>query len=158
MALSILSLIPRGFAVQLCATVLAFALGCAPDGPSATVRRADGSTVQLALEVMHTPASRERGMMYRSSLEDDHGMLFVFPEEVEHSFWMKNTLIPLDMLFIGKDGSIVGIQPDAAPLTTSPRSVGKPSLYVLEVNGGWAARNGVRAGDRIELRGIPAAS
>jgi uncharacterized membrane protein (UPF0127 family) len=157
MALSILSLIPRMSLVQPCAVVLAFMLGCASDGPTATVHTADGSTVRMALEVMDTPATRERGMMYRTSLAEDHGMLFVFPDEVEHAFWMKNTLIPLDMVFIAGDGRIVGIQADASPLTTASRSVGKPSRYVLEVNGGWAARHGIRAGDRIELHGVPGA-
>ena len=93
--------------------------------------------------------------MYRSSMPEDHGMLFIFPDEVERSFWMKNTLIPLDMLFIASDGRIVGISADATPLTTAARSVGQPSRYVLETNGGWAARHGVRAGDRVELRGVP---
>jgi uncharacterized membrane protein (UPF0127 family) len=158
MALSILSLIPRGCVVQLCAIVLACTLGCAADGPRATVHRADGSTLAIALEVMDTPAARERGMMYRTSLADDHGMLFVFPEEVEHAFWMKNTLIPLDMLFIASDGRIVGIHPEAVPLSTKSVSVGKPSRYVLEVNGGWAARHKVQAGDRIELHGVTGTS
>jgi uncharacterized membrane protein (UPF0127 family) len=119
------------------------------------VHRADGSTVRVALEVMNTPAARERGMMYRPALAEDHGMLFVFPEEVEHPFWMKNTLVPLDMLFIAGDGRIVGIHADAVPLSTASLSVGQPSTYVLEVNGGWAARHGVRAGDRIEFRNVP---
>jgi uncharacterized protein len=154
MTLSILSLIPRGFVLQPCAIVLAFALGCAADGPTATVHRADGSTVRLALEVVDTPATRERGMMYRTSLAEDHGMLFVFPEEIVQRFWMKNTLIPLDMLFIAADGRIVGIEADTVPLSTAMRSVGRPSTYVLEVNGGWAARHNVRAGDRIELHGV----
>jgi uncharacterized protein len=158
MALSILSLIPRGSVLQPCAIVLAFALGCAADGPSATIHRADGSTVSVALEVMNTPAGRERGMMYRTSNPEDHGMLFVFPEETVHPFWMKNTLISLDMLFIAADGRIVGIHPDAVPLSTHSLSVGKPSLYVLEVNGGWAARNNVREGDRIEFHAVPGAS
>lgn len=109
----------------------------------------------VALEVMNTPPARERGMMYRTSLGEDHGMLFVFPEEVEHAFWMKNTLIPLDMLFIARDGRIVGVHPEAVPLSTASVSVGKPSLYVLEMNGGWAARHGVRTGDRLELHGVP---
>jgi len=111
----------------------------------------------VGLEVVDTPAGRERGLMYRSSMPEDHGMLFIFPDEVERSFWMKNTLIPLDMLFIASDGRIVGIAADATPLTTTARSVGQPSRYVLETNGGWAARHGVRAGDRVELRGVPGA-
>jgi len=141
--------------VQLCAIVLAFSLGCAADGPTATVHRRDGSAVRVALEVVDTPSTLERGLMYRTTLAEDHGMLFVFPEEVEHPFWMKNTLIPLDMLFISADRRIVGIHADAVPLSTALLSVGRPSTYVLEVNGGWAARHNVRTGDRIEFRGVP---
>ena len=96
--------------------------------------------------------------MYRTSLPEDGGMLFVFPEQSKQSFWMKNTLIPLDMLFIDGDGRIVGIHPDAVPLSEAPISVGKPSTYVLEVNGGWAARHGVHPGDTVELRGVPGPS
>ena len=130
-------------------------LACAPDQPSAIVHRADGATVRVALEVADTPAARERGLMYRSSMAEDRGMLFVFPDEVEHSVWMRNTLIPLDMLFIAGDGRIVGIHPNAVPLSTAHASVGRPSRYVLETNGGWAARHGVRAGDRVEFRAVP---
>lgn len=140
--------------MQLCAIVLASTLGCAADGPRATVHRADGSTVTVALEVMATPSARERGMMYRTALAEDRGMLFVFPDEIERAFWMKNTLIPLDMLFIARDGRIVGIYPEAVPLSMAPMSVGKPSRFVLEVNGGWSARHNVRAGDRVELHGV----
>ena len=107
---------------------------------------------------MNTPEGRERGMMYRTSNPEDHGMLFVFPEETEHPFWMKNTLISLDMLFVAADGRIVGIHPDAVPLSTNSLTVGKPSMYVLEVNGGWAARHNVRPGDRMEFHAVPGAS
>jgi uncharacterized membrane protein (UPF0127 family) len=89
--------------------------------------------------------------MYRSELADGHGMLFVFPEESDHRFWMKNTLIPLDMIFIGADGTIVGIHRDATPLSTAPVGVGRPSRYVLEVPGGWTGRTGVAPGQRVEL-------
>jgi len=158
--LSILSLIPRKFVVQLCATVLTivltFALACGRDGPTAVVHGTQGAPVSVQLEVANTPADRERGLMYRRSLPEDGGMLFIFPEETDQSFWMKNTLISLDMLFIARDGRIVGIHPDAVPLSTAPISVGAPSRYVLEMNGGWAARHGVRPGDQVEFRGLPA--
>jgi uncharacterized membrane protein (UPF0127 family) len=135
--------------------LLALALACARDGPVAVVHRADATTASVQLEVASTPAAMERGLMYRTSLPDDAGMLFVFPQDDDHSFWMKNTLIPLDMLFIARDGRIVGIHPNAVPLSTAQISVGTPSAFVLEVNGGWAARHGVRTGDRLEVRGVP---
>ena len=94
--------------------------------------------------------------MYRTSLADGHGMLFVFAEDSDHQFWMKNTLIPLDMLFIATDGRIVGIEREATPLTTTPRGVGAPSRFVLEVPGGYAARRGIAPGDRVEFHRLPA--
>jgi uncharacterized protein len=158
MALSILSLIPRKCVVQPCAIVLALLLGCVQGDPAAIVHGAQGASTSVRLEIANTSASRERGLMYRTSLPEDGGMLFVFPEQSQQSFWMKNTLIPLDMLFIDSDGRIVGIHPDAVPLSEAPISVGKPSTYVLEVNGGWAARHGVHPGDTVELRGVPGPS
>ena len=140
------------------AIVLALLLACSQGDPAAIVHSAQGASTSVRLEIANTSASRERGLMYRTSLPEDGGMLFVFPEQSEQSFWMKNTLIPLDMLFIDRDGHIVGIHPDAVPLSEAPISVGKPSTYVLEVNGGWAARHGVRPGDTVELRGVPGPS
>jgi len=111
---------------------------------------------EVSLEVAATPAERERGLMYRSSLAEGRGMLFVFDEDGNHGFWMKNTLIPLDMLFIARDGTVVGVHANATPLSTANISVGKSSRYVLEVPGGWAARHGIAAGARVELRGVHA--
>jgi uncharacterized membrane protein (UPF0127 family) len=70
------------------------------------------------------------------------------------TFWMKNTLIPLDMIFIGSDYAIVGVVENAQPLTLIARSVGEPSQYVLEIGGGLSARLGIRAGQHVELRGV----
>ena len=143
--------------MQTRATLLALLLfgACRPAGPTAIVHGAKGD-VQVGLEVAATDPAREQGLMYRNALPDDRGMLFVFETEVEHQFWMKNTLIPLDMLFIAADGQIAGIHADATPLSLASITVGKPSLWVLEVRGGWAARHGVAAGDRVELRDAPA--
>ena len=132
---------------------LALAVACGQSAPSAHVETAGGA-VEVALEVAATPAARERGLMYRSALADGRGMLFVFDQDDDHGFWMKDTLIPLDMVFIAADRRIVGIHPDATPLSTTPISVGKPSRWVLEVPGGWAARHGVARGDRVEFRGL----
>ncbi len=134
--------------------LLAVSVACGPDGPVAAVRTTRGDTVQVALEVARTPAEQQRGLMYRNALADGHGMLFVFDTDVDHQFWMKNTLIPLDMLFIAHDGRIVGIHPEATPLSTVQIGVGAPSRYVLEVPGGWAKRHGVATGDRVDLRGV----
>ena len=134
------------------AAALALA-GCRDRGPVAVIR-GPGGAVEVSLEVAATPAERERGLMYRTSLADGRGMLFVFDEDRNHSFWMKNTLIPLDMLFIARDGTVVGIHANATPQSTADIAVGMPSRYVLEVPGGWAARHGISAGARVEFRRV----
>jgi uncharacterized membrane protein (UPF0127 family) len=136
------------------AVALTLAAGCGPTEPSAVIATA-GGPVEVTVEVAATDPVRARGLMYRTSLADGHGMLFVFPTETDHAFWMKNTFIPLDLLFIGGDGRIVGIHADARPQSTAQISVGRPSRWVLEVPGGFAARRGIRTGDRVELRGVP---
>jgi uncharacterized membrane protein (UPF0127 family) len=129
---------------------LALLVACASSGPVATVHTARGP-IQVSLEVAADDPTRTRGLMYRDRLADGHGMLFVFDDVTDHSFWMKNTVIPLDMIFIGTDRSIVGIHPNATPLSLAPISVGRPSKWVLEVAGGYAGRAGMAAGDRVDL-------
>jgi hypothetical protein len=92
--------------------------------------------------------------MYRTALPEGRGMLFVFDRDADHGFWMKNTLIPLDMLFIAADGRLVGIHANATPLSTAQITAGAPSRFVLEVPGGFAARHGVATGDRVEFAGV----
>jgi uncharacterized membrane protein (UPF0127 family) len=127
-----------------------------PPLPAARVILTDayGGRHAVDVEVAATPEMRERGLMWRKELADGKGMLFVFPMEEEHSFWMRNTLIPLDMIFIDGKGAIVGIVQNAPPRTLVSRSVGAPSKYVLEVPGGWSARVGLQAGSRAELQGL----
>lgn len=101
---------------------------------------------KVTVEVVASPRAVERGLMYRTHLPVDEGMLFLMGEEDIQSFWMRNTLIPLDMLFIDKNFKVVGIVENAEPRTETSRTVGIPSTYVLEVNGGWCARNGIATG------------
>jgi hypothetical protein len=115
-----------------------------------------GKTLVVKVELADTPEKRERGLMFRKELPDGQGMLFLFDEEGEHSFWMKDTLIPLDLIFVDSTGKVTGIVARARPLTLEPRS-GGTSRMVLEVPGGWAAANGVRVGDRMRVEGLPAA-
>jgi len=109
-------------------------------------------------EVVQSPAAVQRGLMYRTHLPPDEGMLFLLGYENDHTFWMHNTLIPLDMIFIGKDMKVVGVVANAEPRTDKTRSVGKPSLYVLEVNGGWAAAHHVAAGTPARFEGAEEAA
>ena len=110
--------------------------------------------VAVNVEVVATEAKIERGLMYRRHLALDAGMLFFMGREKDHSFWMRNTLIPLDMIFITKDMTIAGIVENAEPQTEVLRKVGKPSLYVLEVNGGWTKSSGVFPGARVRFENV----
>jgi len=114
-----------------------------------------GARLPVTVELARNDEERARGLMYRRELPPEAGMLFLFSETQPRSFWMKNTLLPLDMLFIDDGGRVAGLIERAEPLTTSPRDPGVPSRYVLEVNGGWAARHGVRPGDRVEFENVP---
>jgi uncharacterized membrane protein (UPF0127 family) len=126
-----------------------------PPLPHARVMVPDayGGMHAVDVEVAATPASRERGLMWRNALAEGKGMLFIEPHELVQNFWMRNTLIPLDLFFIDKGLRIVGIVENAEPKTLTGRGVPYPSMYVLEVPGGWAARIGAHAGARVELQG-----
>lgn len=125
----------------------------APAAQSATEPLAvvgKGGRHAFNVEVMRDDAGRARGLMYRRSMAPDHGMLFDFERPLPVNMWMKNTYIPLDMVFIRSDGSIARIAPDTEPLSTRIVSSGEPVLAVLELNAGTAAKLGMRAGDRVE--------
>jgi uncharacterized protein len=114
---------------------------------------ASGGEHPVEVEIATSRNAQTRGLMWRRFLPEGQGMLFVFPDVRARAFWMKNTLIPLDMIFLDSEAIVVGIVSQAAPLTLSPRGPEKPSQYVLEVPGGWAASRGIRIGRpaRLEL-------
>jgi uncharacterized membrane protein (UPF0127 family) len=126
--------------------------------PTVEVRPRHGPPVVVVVEVADDDAERARGLMFRRDLAPDTGMLFVFPDEAVRTFWMRNTPLPLDMLFIGTDGRLRGCVERAEPFTDAPRSVPAPARYVLEVNAGFCARHALAAGDRIVLRDVPGLS
>jgi uncharacterized membrane protein (UPF0127 family) len=132
-------------------------IACAGDTPTATIQTKAGPVV-VDLEVADTPEKTQRGLMYRTELADGDGMLFIFAADADHSFWMKNTYISLDLIFIAytgpTSGRIAGIHADAKTLSTAPIRVGTPSRWVLEVPAGWCARSGVAVGDTVELAGV----
>jgi uncharacterized membrane protein (UPF0127 family) len=113
---------------------------------------AERAAVRVELAV--TPGQREFGLMYREHLDEDAGMLFIFPAVDQLRFWMKHTEIPLDMIFADPAGVIVGIVANATPYSEKPVGPDAPALYVLEVNGGFCARHGVRAGDKMNFVGF----
>jgi uncharacterized membrane protein (UPF0127 family) len=106
-------------------------------------------THHFSVEVAVTPQQRGQGLMFRERLPAESGMLFVYPAEQMISMWMKNTLIPLDMLFIAEDGRIIHIAERAIPGSTATISSGQPARAVLELNGGTAARLDIAPGDRV---------
>jgi uncharacterized membrane protein (UPF0127 family) len=164
------SLLPRR-AVWLCGAIemlVIFALGivigsCHSDfsdsqdssaheveGPAVEIMSSEGP-VLVRVEVPGTAAQKERGLMYREHLEDDAGMLFISDYERVQRFWMKNTFIPLDLIFIGTDMEIKGIIEKAMPESLEILSIRTPVKYVLEVNGGFCKRHGVMKGQRVRL-------
>ena len=108
----------------------------------------------VSVEIVSTEAAIERGLMYRQHLPPDDGMLFLMRENRIWSFWMRNTLIPLDIIFITKDMTIAGIAENAEPRTETLREVDKPSLYVLEVNGGFSAAHKITEGTKVQFEGV----
>lgn len=105
----------------------------------------------VTVEIVTTRPDIERGLMYRTHLPYDAGMLFVMGSEAVWAFWMRNTFIPLDMIYIARDLTVAGIVHNATPCTDALRSIHKPSSYVLEVNGGWAADHQITAGTKVRL-------
>jgi uncharacterized protein len=106
-------------------------------------------THEFSVEVMRNGLQRERGLMFRRFLDENRGMLFDFETERPVMMWMKNTYLPLDMVFIGRFGKVVGIAENAVPLSEKVISSGVSTFAVLEVNAGTAARIGLRIGDSI---------
>lgn len=107
------------------------------------------------VEVADTAQKRRWGLMYRNELGTDEGMLFVFPDERDQSFWMKNTPLSLDIIFMDTRGRVVGIVHDTVPFSTRSVSVGVPSRYVLEVRAGLARRNGIAVGNTARFKRVP---
>lgn len=110
---------------------------------------ADGAKHVIYAEIARTDEERAQGLMFRTEMAEDHGMLFVFPAMRPLGFWMRNTLIPLDMIFIKDDGVIHHIHPNARPQDETIIPSQGPVSRVLELNGGVAERMGLKAGDRL---------
>lgn len=129
--------------------LLILAVGIVPlvgaDGVMYTARLGRGS---LQLELAATPDARERGLMFRHFLPPERGMLFIFPEDREVGFWMRNTWIPLSIAYLDSSLRVVRIR-DLVPRDETSIPSGQPVRYALEVNRGWFARMGVGVGSRL---------
>jgi uncharacterized membrane protein (UPF0127 family) len=147
---------------RLLSPILMVALACsacaatpalAPATPSVDLRGH-----RFSVEVAATPAEQMHGLMDRTSMPADHGMLFVFPSAEPRTFWMKDTLIPLDMLFFDEAHRLVTVHADVPPCKADPCPLyasNAPARYVLELNAGTAAKLGLRKGDVITFSGLP---
>ena len=117
-----------------------------------TIDASGGEKVEVRVEIADDGSEQARGLMYRTALAENRGMLFVYPDEEERSFWMRNTLIPLSIAFIDSEGRIVDIQ-DMKPLDDDPPHYvsAEPAQYALEVNKGFFEERGVKVGDKVVL-------
>ena len=156
-------------ALFVAAVGLASLVGCKPERPNATTQQSSSSSSSSAgyqsrlpttrmsigkesfeLEIAYRPEDQETGLMHRKSMPDDHGMIFVFPAERNLTFWMKNTLIPLDIIYVNHGGTVVSVKP-MKPLDQTGVTSDGPVMYAIELNAGAAARVGVKAGDVLTV-------
>ena len=122
----------------------------AQDTPQTTLPRIklQAGMYQIDTQVAQTEAQRQIGLMFRQEMPQHEGMLFVFEQPATQCFWMKNTLLPLTAAFVADDGTIVNLV-DMKPQTTDSHCSTKPVRFVLEMNQGWFAKKGLKAGSRL---------
>ncbi len=119
-----------------------------PSDPVPLVASTSAGESSFTIEIADDASERAKGLMFRETMADDHGMLFVFEQTQPVGFWMKNTPMPLDLVFIGEDGRIRDILP-GEPFSTASISPGEPVRFVLELRRGTASKAGIRVGDRL---------
>jgi uncharacterized membrane protein (UPF0127 family) len=133
----------------------------APIGAQYAARRGEvvfPDATRVSVEIAQDEAQRQRGLMFRKALDTNAGMIFVFERSDLHAFWMKNTLIPLDMLWVDVGGKVVWLAEHVPPCKADPcpsYPPKAPSTYVVEVAAGFVRKHGVKVGDVLELRNIP---
>jgi uncharacterized protein len=122
----------------------------AQEGPQMQLQRIKLSAGmhQIDTQLAQTPEQRQIGLMWRKDMPLHEGMLFIFEQPSQQCFWMKNTLLPLTAAFVADDGTIVNLE-DMKPQTTDPHCSTKPVRYVLEMNKGWFAKKGIKAGSKL---------
>lgn len=134
-----------------------WAIAIAQQGPQLTLPRVALTTgmYRIDAQAAQSPQERQIGLMHRKSMPQHEGMLFVFEEAATQCFWMKDTLLPLTAAFLADDGSIVNLA-DMQPRSEASHCSQKPVRYVLEMNQGWFAQKGLKAGDRLAGKPFPA--
>ena len=122
----------------------------AQDGPQMNLQRVEltAGMHRIDAQVALAPEERQTGLMHRRQMPDTEGMLFVFEQPAQQCFWMKNTLLPLTAAFVADDGTIVNLE-DMKPQTLDSHCSSKPVRYVLEMNQGWFAKKGIKAGTKL---------
>ncbi|HUU02416.1 MAG TPA: DUF192 domain-containing protein [Myxococcota bacterium] len=158
-----ISLFENGLLRGAAAIIFALLFGCAVNQgclekknlqPVVIFEGHNGQTTRVNVELVSNDEDRARGLMFRRHLRPDAGMLFVYRFEDNHAFWMKNTYIPLDMIFIGANMRVVGLARKTRPLTLQRIRVEMPSMFILEVNAGYAAAHGICEGTHVSFEGI----
>jgi uncharacterized membrane protein (UPF0127 family) len=125
-----------------------------PQAPVRVVFTAPAGEAAVTVEIADTKQAISDGLAHRTELGADRGMLFFMPKQKDWAFWMQDTLIALDIVFITEDKKIAGIVHNAQPRTSDSLRVGRTSYYVLEVNGGWMKKHGILAGQRVRFDNI----
>ncbi len=140
----------RSFGLKLVVLLLVLVPVAACSGENTAVLHTDDGTYSFDVEVADTDEERQKGLMFRQELADEEGMLFDFHEERQVAFWMRNTFIPLDMIFIAADGTVRNVHANARPQDPTSIPSDGPVRFVLEIPGGRAAEIGLDAGDTLE--------
>ncbi len=149
----------KGMRLAEAAAFLALAAGCANNRgrvqpEPAVVLEGSGGPVRVRVEVAAREEERMKGLMFRERLPQDAGMLFVYADEDVRAFWMKNTYLSLDLVFIGANLRVLGAVENTVPLSTEHVGVQHPAQYVLEVNAGFVKRHGIAVGSAVKLEGV----
>ena len=139
----------RQFVICLLIAFMSFGLSATDQLDRADIIFADETKHTFAIELAITPDERAKGMMFRRTMAPDSGMLFIFSRSQKMSFWMRNTYIPLDILFLDKKGRILNIVRNAEPETDTPRRSRGKAIAVLEIPGGRAAELGIKPGHHV---------
>ena len=140
----------RAFGALALAALLSPLCAWAQEAPQMNLQRVKLSAGMhlIDAQVAFTPEQRQTGLMFRKEMPQQEGMIFVFEQATQQCFWMKNTLLPLTAAFVADDGTIVNLA-DMKPQTTDPHCSAQPVRYVLEMNKGWFAKKGIKAGSRL---------
>lgn len=164
-AATLLAIVAAILAVALATMAVASFVSCVPSGGAAPAGKPQSGLdtavlrsgqVEIVAELAISPAEQETGLMHRTELKDGHGMLFIYTEDRRLSFWMKNTLIPLSIAYLGADGTIKEIH-DMEPRSLAAVNSERYVRYALEAPLGWFGRVGLGPGDRFDLSGIQTA-